>query len=292
MAAPAVQIVRALLEDGEPDDALDPEDLVRSAELKPPAFTKQDVEGFFNSKLAPWRFRLAHDNRDLGHDDLDAYVQLDVAAPPETSESSMRTRLRRGAERFAAAHGLFVLDVFVNLSSEPGRGMVSFRVADKAHAPQGFRDWWSIAKKRRLWKEQEWQRRYGPRTESEEDDFFDPASLEMATDFGSLIQHLESVLPGKYEIDYAHFDSDPARPGPPKGRMGLLARKQKIGHAGVRLRAQMSSQDVGVLSKAIRDYMRGRGYESRVWGPEELRASEIVPVSFSVYYWEPTLDRT
>ncbi len=288
MVSPA-QIVQALLE-GEPDDAFDAEELVRSAELRRPAFTKQEVVDFFNTKLAPWQFRLAHDNRDLGHDDLDAYVQLDAVAPPETPESVMRARLRRGAERFAAANGLFVVEVFVNLG-EPGSGMVSFRVADKLHLP-GFRDWWSIAKKRRLWKEQEMQRRYGPRTESEEDDFFDPASLETETDFGSLIPFLEETLPGKYEVDYAYFDRDPNRPGPPKGRMGVLARKQKIGQGGVRLRAAMTPQDVGLLSKAIRDYMSKRGYESRVWGPDELRTSEIVPVSFSVYYWEPPLDKT
>jgi hypothetical protein len=149
-----------------------------------------------------------------------------------------------------------------------------------------------IAKKRRLWKEQEWKRRYGPKVESEDDDFFDPASLELETDFGSLIPYLEGVLPGKYSVDYAHFDGDPTHQGQPKGRMGVLARKQNIGQGGMRLRAQMTPADVGVISKAIRDYMSKRGYGSRVWGPNNLSTSEIVPVSFAVYYWEPTADQT
>lgn len=281
MISSASSVARALLEDGAPDD-FDSEELVRAA--SPTAFSKEEVVKFFNDNLQPWKFHLAHDSRDLGHDDRDVYLQVDVQAPPETSQSALRTRLRRGAERFATAHDLFVVEVYVNLSDAPGRGMVSFRVAPKLYAPPKYRDWWSIAKKRRLWKEQEWQRKFGSRQESLDDDGSIADEIQWPNEHGDLLPKLRAVVPGVYEIEHVNWYEG-------KGIVNVSARVITHASGGRRLRQKMTRQNVGDIARTIRQHLMDRGFVNvRVHLPDDmrLRTSEILPVTFSAFYAEPS----
>lgn len=288
VASAARGIVRALLE-GEPglDDFLDDEALLDAATRQ---FTAKDVETFFAEYVdSSMRFGVAHDSYTLdrtgwadSRQPVDRWIQL-FCTRPDSTNSAVAAKLRRGVLRFAKTYGQVVLNIYLNQLNDNEGFMVSFTVIPEHDVPEGYRPWWSLKKTEKRWKAKDYKRRYA--TESAADDFefeFDIDSIENFDEIDSIIPYLERALPGKYALDYIVVET---RDGVVKARAGILARKRALSPTGVRLRSPLTDTDVRTICAAIREYFFNRGLNSRVWPPDNLSVSDVVPVLFSVFYW-------
>lgn len=235
-------------------------------------------------------FSVAHDGSTLDQTGwalpkkaADRYIQL-YCTRPDSSNSAVAARLRRGVFRFAKSHGQIVLSIYMNQLGDNMGFMVSFTVVPESDAPEGYRTWWSLKKTEQRWKEKNNKRRYAQESLDGEDDFeLDIDSIENINEIDSIIPYLERALPGKYSIGYVHSFEPEVR----KMRAGITARKQSLSPTGVRLRSPMTDADVRTICASIREYFSNRGYASRVWPPDNLSVSDVIPVHFSVHYWEP-----
>jgi len=285
-------IVRALLE-GEPgfgfDDLFPDDEALLCAAVA--SFTVEDVERFFAERVdASMRFSVVHDSSAIDRTGwamptkpVDRWIQLDCVRPDSTN-SAVAAKLRRGVLRFAKAHGQVVLSIYVNQLNDNLGFMVSFTVIPEREAPEGYRPWWSLKKTEQRWKEKNNKRRYAQESLDAEDDFeLDIDSIENINEIDSIIPYLERALPGKYSVEYV----DSFEPEVRKMRAGITARKQSLSPTGVRLRSPLTDADVRTICASIREYFYNRGYASRVWPPDNLSVSDVIPVHFSVHYWEP-----